>query len=116
MPASVRSRGMTTGSCCTRAGAWRSRTAGARARERWPRPRCATASFVLDLATGLQYTLVHPSPSLRDRLFGNGLVIALTLVLSVAAVLAAVGLVLELTGARTVVVTQRPTTLVASQV
>lgn len=52
----------------------------------------------------------------RDRLFGSGLVVALTLLLAVASALAAVGLFLELVGVRTVVVTQRPTTLVASQV
>ena len=52
----------------------------------------------------------------RDRLFGNGLVVALTLLLAVASVLAGVGLFLELVGARTVVVSQRPATLVASQV
>ena len=58
---------------------------------------------------------MRSNSDVRDRLFGGGLVLALTVVLSVAAVLAAIGLFLELGSARTVVLTQRPTTLVASQ-
>jgi peptidoglycan/xylan/chitin deacetylase (PgdA/CDA1 family) len=53
--------------------------------------------------------------SFRDILLGSGLVIAVTMILSVAAVLAGLGLVLELSDARVVVITQRKTTLVASQ-
>ena len=52
----------------------------------------------------------------RDRLFGSGLVVALTVLLAVASVLAAFGLFLELSGLRTVVVTQQSPTLIASHV
>jgi len=58
---------------------------------------------------------VRSRVSLSELLFGNGLVVALSLTLVVAAVLAGIGLFLELTGARIVVVAQRPVALVASQ-
>jgi len=59
---------------------------------------------------------VRPDPGFRDHLFGSGLVVALTVLLTTASVLAAVGLFVELAGLRTVVVTQQAPTLIASQV
>jgi peptidoglycan/xylan/chitin deacetylase (PgdA/CDA1 family) len=52
---------------------------------------------------------------IRDALLGSGVVVALTLTLSVVAALAAAGLVQQLSGTRVVVMTQRPALLVASQ-
>jgi len=58
---------------------------------------------------------VHPRSVLRALLLGNGVVVALTLTLVVAAVLAGIGLFLELTGARMTVVAAHQQTLIASQ-
>jgi peptidoglycan/xylan/chitin deacetylase (PgdA/CDA1 family) len=58
---------------------------------------------------------VYPRSPLRNLLLGNGLVVALTLTLVVASLLAALGLFLELTGARTTLVAAHQPALVASQ-
>lgn len=51
----------------------------------------------------------------RETSFGSGLVLILTVAFSVVAVLAGAGIVVELSSRRTIVLTQQPSTLVASQ-
>ena len=55
-------------------------------------------------------------PTFREKLFGRGLPIAVTAILAIAAALAVLGIVRELTGARMTVVAEHRPALIASQV